>query len=336
MKDRIPLVLAVGAVFLVGAVYFFMTDRAPGYSYESQRTTYEGLINRLGPGAAYASFRDSVITIPIERQHLLAHTFGDALYGKEGIESFKVCGQDFGFGCYHAVSGHAIAEYGTEVIKDLDIRCVEAYGTSGLGCFHGLGHGVLAYYGYGIPELKKALIVCESLSWQRPYGGCPDGVFMEYDFRTMAEAPEERGRRFSPEEWEEPCPSVSERFREACYFSRPAWWRSSLHPDGGLPPGLADTLGAYCTQVKGELNQAACYRGIGHALAPNADFNPARGSKACDELSPTRAVVYCREGLAWAFYADPSLRGEAEAVCSAGLPLKEAAMCKGEYLFVIQ
>ena len=101
-------------------------------------------------------------------------------------------------------------------------------------------------------------------------------------------------------------------------------------------PNLAQRLSEFCGEVKGG-EREACFRGIGYSHAPVANFDPLVGSKFCDKMGPPGGGrLWCREGLAWALYADPAFRPKAEEACTTGLANDEAKQCKQDYLFSIQ
>ncbi len=325
-------------IVLIGVLIFgwhMYTSDSPKntVSIGNERTHIEKFFNEYTPEEAYSIFKKENKDDDIASAHTSAHIFGEVLYEKVGLPGFSVCDAGFGFGCYHSFVSFAIAEHGIVVAQELDKECVSSYGLAGLGCSHGIGHGVLSYYGYGKKGIETALSVCDSLLWKRPYGGCRDGVFMEYNFRIMEAEPTKRNRPFSIESRNEPCDFVQKDSRMACYFNQPEWWRASLMNE----PDLIEKLVGFCEEVSNENERQSCFRGIGYSHAPQVHFDPSEGSKFCDKIhSPSNGRVWCREGLAWAMYADPTFRSGALLACTIGLSPDEAEKCKNEYLFVIQ
>jgi hypothetical protein len=60
------------------------------------------------------------------------------------------------------------------------------------------------------------------------------------------------------------------------------------------------------------------------------------GGALCDALpSGKEEMQWCREGVAWALFADPPTRGKAEQACEA-LDEHHARGCLENYLFTIQ
>lgn len=156
---------------------------------------------------------------------------------------------------------------------------------------------------------------------------------MEYNFRVMEPDPKDRFRPFVSSERHVPCASLPAASQSACYFNQPAWWEQALRGEENVPVRLA----GFCGEAEGTPAKRACFRGIGHAYASLVSFDASRGIAACDELAVAgEKEVWCREGLAWALYADPVFRPKAESACTEGLRKEEATQCLNEYLFAIQ
>jgi len=319
---------AIAAVVTVAAAaYFFVPS---GALEADERGEIEALFHNNSSADAYGRLKEKYDAVDQPSQHNAAHIFGEFLYAHEGLDGFSVCDGAFGFGCYHTFIAAAIAEHGEGVIATLDATCVSAFGEGGLGCFHGIGHGLLSYEGYRTEDVQRALELCEDLSWKRPLGGCSDGVFMENNFRVMETDPKDRSRPFTVSDRHEPCTSIPEQFREACYFSQPGWWGQSLERS-------EKEIATWCSEASSNELQRSCFRGAGYAHAPFVHFDAHDGSAYCDSLpASSEARLWCREGMAWALYADPALRDGAATVCSEGLNSVQSKRCTDEFLFVIQ
>ena len=326
----------VGATVIVatGIFYGFWAYSGrdtPPSSLSSDRAHIESFFRHGTPQDALELFITENEKRTAVEQHTQAHLFGEVVYEKEGLEGMTVCDGSFGFGCYHSFLGRAITDHGPDVVKKLDASCVEKYGPGGIGCFHGIGHGLLSYFGYSLAAVERALSSCSTLSWKRPLGGCADGVFMEYNFRIMETNPADRSRAFSIEGKYQPCNKLN-LYQEGCYFGLPAWWATVLPNDATLPA----RLGGYCSEVSKSNMQRACYRGIGYGILPEVQFDVRLGGQFCNSAADGKARVWCREGLAWGFYADPATRDKTESACTEDLSAVDAKLCMAEYLFVTQ
>lgn len=114
--------------------------------------------------------------------HLLGHVIGDVLYTQKGIPAMADCTQDFRNACSHTIVIGALNEFGEGALEMIRDACKKAPGGSGAYtmCFHGLGHGVFAYYAYDIP---KTVAFCKQTGTKeynnREYIECVGGMVME-------------------------------------------------------------------------------------------------------------------------------------------------------------
>jgi hypothetical protein len=116
--------------------------------------------------------------------HLLGHVVGDELYKQKGVAGIADCTQDFRNACSHAVVIGALNEFGPSdsTLKQIDDACHQAPGGNGAYtmCYHGLGHGVFAYFGY---DLSKTVAFCKKMGTvayhDEQYTQCVGGSIME-------------------------------------------------------------------------------------------------------------------------------------------------------------
>jgi hypothetical protein len=114
--------------------------------------------------------------------HLLGHEVGDVLYKQKGADGIRTCTQDFRNACSHSIVVGLFTDKGEEALPIIAESCRNAPGGSGAYtmCFHGLGHGVLAFHGY---DMAKAAAVCKKTGTEkfrnREYIECVGGTVME-------------------------------------------------------------------------------------------------------------------------------------------------------------
>lgn len=143
---------------------------------------FESLAKEKGALYAYEVLR-RVDVAPGTDLHLLAHEVGDELYKQKGVGGIADCTQEFRNACSHTIVIGALNEFGGEkalgLIRD---SCKAAPGGSGAYtmCYHGLGHGVLAFFGY---DLEKTVALCNKTGTaeyeNREYTECVGGAMME-------------------------------------------------------------------------------------------------------------------------------------------------------------
>ena len=134
-----------------------------------------------GAGYAFEVLKMTPIPPNID-MHLMAHVVGDILYAQKGIDGIKVCTHDFRNACSHTIVIGLFIEKGDTALPEIAETCYEAPGGSGAYtmCFHGLGHGILAYTGY---DLEAAVELCKKTGTARynneESSQCISGAIME-------------------------------------------------------------------------------------------------------------------------------------------------------------
>lgn len=130
-------------------------------------------------GAVYAFGALKIAKLPPDTDlHLLGHTVGDELYKQKGLQGITVCTNDFRNACSHSIVTGLLMEKGEGSLPAIAAACAQAPGGSGAYtmCFHGLGHGVLAYAGY---DLDRAVAMCGKTGTRGEAPQCIGGAIME-------------------------------------------------------------------------------------------------------------------------------------------------------------
>src|SRR5262249_5997986 len=145
-------------------------------------------------------------------------------------------------------------------------------------------HGLVEYFG---PRgLDDALDTCAPLAAPGLLG-CPQGAFMEY-----ANASATTPGLLDRDKPLEPCASVLERDRPACWFEQPYWWRRTF----GDEPAK---FGAWCDGLP-DADKAACLMGVGRSAAELSGYDARSVASDCDALAQDDGVS-CRAGAWWLF-----------------------------------
>lgn len=271
-----------------------------GRSYKDLANLSEQLrcrIQAIGAQAAYDELHELAGDYERELVHDFGHEFGAALYIEEGLDGFIVCDQrDYG-GCAHDFLGNLISEKGIEGVDELWHFCVDNYPGHFSSCHHGIGHGLVAYYGYhSIDVLKKAVEVCHSYENNDDILGCNGGAYMEYSLRTML--PEEPVQELDEENLYAHCAQLDEKFHAGCYHWLPQLWWIGLdtqHPD--MPKvELMQYMAKACSKLESGA-KVACLAGVGKLAPAGSDFDPVTARQMCDTLYDQDAVFICK---AWA------------------------------------
>jgi hypothetical protein len=294
-------VLILGGALVSGFAYINEGKDIPNqsdFTSDGEAAVYWGAqIRRAGGEEAYEDFKQSVEGDDLDSQHSAAHIFGGALYKEEGIAGFAVCDNNFSYGCAHEFLGRAIAEHGIQSVGAFNQNCFDTFGEDGgLTCQHGIGHGVLSFYGYTFENLRQALAVCRDLPYADPIGGCHGGVFMEYNVRTVL-GDEAEPRDLNSKDPYEPCNELDEDYKRPCIYWQPQWWKQTDMLADTSKTHMFTKMGEWCSGLLGNaILTRTCYEGIGNIVMKESGFDPKSAAVLCDAASKqnTPGNVFCR------------------------------------------
>lgn len=110
--------------------------------------------------------------------HQEAHNIGRIAYEIFGSSAFKDGNSSCHSGYYHGAIEAFLQENGTaNLVGNIKIICNSFQTSFGrFECLHGIGHGVLAYENYDLPEAIK---ICAALATNYDQSSCYGGMFME-------------------------------------------------------------------------------------------------------------------------------------------------------------
>lgn len=275
-----------------------------------ERSYWTKVIEQVGPEKAYAEFKQQYRPMDFGTQHMAAHIVGALLYKKGGIGGLSICDSDFSYGCYHSFFGQVLADKGTDVIKALDDECLKKFGTYGSGCQHGIGHGVMEFF--GPRRLLDALVACAPTTEISNIAGCTSGVFMEYNVPIVITESEATAtvRPMDPTKPYEPCPTLPEKYRESCYYSIGQWWNQTEYYRQKWKE-----MGLLCKNAPDQNAVEECYLGLGNIVAPDSLFTPDKAVLSCKQMPDMEGEIVCRAGASWSFDAMPEYKTLAPLVC---------------------
>lgn len=150
-------------------------------TFQEISALFEAIAHEKGALYAYALLREAELPSGTD-MHLLGHVVGDVLYAQQGVVGMQYCTPDFRNACSHTVVIGLFQDYGLDALPEISQACHDAPGGKGAYtmCFHGLGHGVLAYAGY---DFERAVEICQKVGTEaygyREAGECVGGAMME-------------------------------------------------------------------------------------------------------------------------------------------------------------
>lgn len=256
------------------------TDSAVDYAKEKEH--WRSRIENIGERNAYQEMVREANGRSTSQAHVLAHSFGESLFEVKGVSGFVACGTQFVYGCYHQFIGSAIVALGLPVIEEFRTACAQESLSNSFSCEHGLGHGILGYFGYSMDNLKKSLAMCGPPNRDTPENGCIDGVFMEYNIHELTAYTSGKitPRTFSLDSAYSPCFEVEKKYRMQCVYELPNWWLASIVGPQDME-GVFAQAGAYCIALPDKTFTRICFEGIGHVAPALSNLNPDTAEAFC-------------------------------------------------------
>lgn len=236
-------------------------------------------------GAEYAFQELATATLPPNvDMHLLGHTIGNVLYEKEGVDGIKKCTHDVRNACSHAIVVGEFLKEGENAFETISQACKNAPG--GLGaytmCFHGLGHGVLAFTSY---DYEDAVSLCQKVGTaeysHREAKECIGGMTMEMlsGFHNPEAWEKQKSRFLKITDPLSPCNSsyIPKDHQFFCYLYLTPYFFELTFGNLSLvePTGFSKSM-EYCQLIPDSQpeNKDACFGGFGKefvVLAKNRD-----------------------------------------------------------------
>jgi plastocyanin len=223
--------------------------------------------------------------------HAEAHKVGRVafeLYGQAvfGVQDAASCHSGF----YHGAMEAFLAKSGTDnLAQKIEAVCQQFPTSFGIfECLHGVGHGVMAFENYDLPE---ALKTCDSLSANWDKNACYGGVFMENIVAGQGHgATTGHDTKWLSKDPHFPCNSVGSDYakRYQCYQMQTSWMLSLNSYDFAK-------VGRECTKSPADMIDV-CFKSLGRDAAGNSLRDPAKILKICNSLPNSKYFDTCIEG----------------------------------------
>lgn len=309
-------VAVVGGILTLALAAVILDSIAPAYMRYSEAArigkhakNFDELAERFhvlarDKGASYAFEVLRRAELPQDTDiHLLGHAIGDELYIQKGVAGMADCTQEFRNACSHSVVIGALTEWGEGALSLIRDACRRAPGGRGAYtmCFHGLGHGVFAYYDYSLPE---TVAFCEKTGTEeyahREAIECLGGAVMElmggggHDHEAWLVARE----RYLTDDALAPCLGalVPEAARAICltYLTPRLWELTGIdlgHPD---PSRFSDAF-ATCDGIAYERQELrdACFGGFGKEFIVLTGVRDVRSVDKFSDREYEQALTWC-------------------------------------------
>jgi hypothetical protein len=304
------IIIALGLVILVLVAVLLIPHEQKKVSVSGpEETKWVDRIHAVGSAQAYQEFKQEYKDVNFGTQHTMAHVVGAEIFQEAGIDGVQICDNDFAFGCYHGYFSRALSSSGLELVEKFDQACVAKFGPLGTGCQHGIGHGLMEYFG---TNLMAALDACGPTTAKSELAGCVSGVFMEYNVPIVIDSgiALSTPRKLDENKPYDPCPSLPGKYQSSCYYEISAWWKQAKYNDN------YQIMGELCQNVPNPLQKENCFLGIGNVAGPSSMYQVDQAINYCEQIKNNEGMISCLAGASWAFYADPDYRSLAVQVCA--------------------
>lgn len=194
--------------------------------------------------------------------HTEAHYTGRAAWDAYGSEAFKRGNASCHSGYYHGAMEGFLQDKGTDNIAEkINSLCLLFDTSFGVfECLHGVGHGVMAYEDYDMPN---ALATCKRLATPFDQNSCYGGVFMENIVTGQGNGaiPGHKTEWISYDDPHYPCNAIdqSQDVQVQCYQMQTSWMLTLKNYD--FDGVVTDCLGAPTEMVP------VCFLSLGRDAA---------------------------------------------------------------------
>ncbi len=245
--------------------------------------------------------------------HQTAHHAGRLAFELLGNDVFKDCSIECHSGCYHGAIESFFKEHGTtDIPSTLNVICGENLNEfAGHQCFHGIGHGLTAFFDY---EIYNALELCDQLN--RGQRSCYSGVFMENIVGSLAEGHKTKYLNDDPQY---PCSAVDDKYKTDCYFFQTARMKELLK-------GNYTLISQACGEAPAEY-QLFCFESMGRDISGDNNENPEKSIALCQTAPPGGNRISCLKGAVQDTLWDPSGQDNAMHFCHLLTDPDEKTMC---------
>ncbi|MEQ1678394.1 MAG: hypothetical protein ABL876_16990, partial [Chitinophagaceae bacterium] len=251
------------------------------WDYDSYVAYFTDLAEKKGARYAF----DVLIEAPMPHGvdiHEIGHHIGYVLYEQKGIGGISECTEALQNACAHAVIIQTLIEHGLSALGEVANVCAEAPGGRGAYavCFHGVGHGILAYLDY---DYKSAVSECRNVydsvrlaegpprieNIENVWLQCVSGATMELMQGSHDVLMREKMQEvYMPaSDVRMPCNAsyVPDEVRSACYTYVTGRFFEAAGATRGIPsPEFYPKTFSYCEKITATDAKSidACYRGI--------------------------------------------------------------------------
>ena len=282
----------------------------------------EYFVVNYGPAAAVADLKATEIATG-RYCHDAAHEVGRIAYENFGATAFVLSGHECQAGALHGTTEALFADRGTSrLADDVAVLCDIANEFVRHQCYHGVGHGLMAWTTY---EIHEALELCDILEIEYDRLSCYSGIFMENVVGGLSGAMGHTTEYLRPDDPHYPCDVVAERYRPDCYYYQTShMWQVF---DGDM-----SKVAAECATLDGRTREL-CFSSYGRDVGNQTRGDPVGAVELCGHAPAGADRIECLAGAAQDRFWETTGADEAITMCSLLEATEEAAACWWEIIY---
>ncbi len=314
-SQKIILLVLVAGFTTVSFLFFQTSLNTSNESGESEFAYWQKRVTAIGTARAYEEFKsENLGPSTLENNiHKKTHLFGAVLYESEKTDSISICDSFSGSGCYHEVVQLSIYDNDFSALLKIKDDCENKD-----GCNHGVGHGIIGYFGYSPAALISALDSCVVYG-DTSYRGCYGGVFMGYNvyFRdpSQSSTTTPSARPLSINDPYNPCDRIPEQYRFACFVRQVQLWENTIFKNLSGIENIRSVIGL-CSELQNETYKKACLFGIGRNMWPLIQHDVDTMVRACTYTTTQNDFTTCIIGSSKEYRYDTNDFKETLRLCS--------------------
>ena len=265
----------------------------------------ERYVLTYGPAAALEELKAAELSTGRDC-HDAAHEVGHIAYEQFGASAFALAGHDCHAGALHGTIESLFAERGTSRLAS-DVAVICAFDDNSFlvhQCLHGVGHGLLAWTTYELPE---ALELCDLMPTSANRWSCYGGVHMENGIGGLSGLMGHTTEYLDADDPHFPCSILAEHHKPGCYF----WQTSNLFFFGYETPAVV----AFCDEAP-EASLWSCFWSLGRDLGSIHRDDPVEAASQCRLAGGRDRILDCFRGLALSRFTEAANAAFSSEVCT--------------------
>lgn len=304
------------AVFIINHIAFnqvyskqIVSDE---YNIFSDKAKLKKYLEKHGVDETIAKIKASPVDC-----HQYSHQIGHLNFELIGEKAFSISNSNCMSGYTHGVTEAFFKEHGTDNLAgSINLICRNQVNDFyAHQCFHGIGHGLMAYNDYDLPEALKGCDTLPEIFTSKE--SCYTGVFMENvvgaleveEVKNLKDATNYHSSEWLSKDPLFPCNSskIAKKYKSSCYNFQ----TSRMIVIFG---NKYNKVAASCAKIQ-NIYQETCFLSMGRDVGSTYDNDSEKIETNCSYAKPNTAALSCIEGASQNSFWHESEQDNAIALC---------------------